>query len=624
MNPMAFLNACWRWMATSILVRLGLAMGTLACLSFGSILISTLIAESSSGKAYAINLSGSMRMMSYRLLSEGLMPELRAQLPDSQRLYESRLSHLGRVLDKRLADHPLVLRQYGDIVSRWRSSIQPAVMAAGTGDQEALRVLSREVPDLVERIDALVLGIEEDLERQIVFLRATQYALLAVIIALSVLTTWMLRGLLVRPLAELLKAANEVGRGSFATRVRHTGEDELGRLGAAFNTMLDEIAGMYAGLEDKVTAKTAELTRINQSLELLYRTSQRLSASDLTLEGIESTLREVERALDLGHSMLCLGEQGQVKAHPVLSNLSSEEKAALCKHRPCSDCFAASPSPMLAEGKAVSLIRLGDAESRLGVMPVLASDAQPLSPETLRILETVGHHIANALANMRQAEARHRIAVLEERAVIARELHDSIAQSLSYLKIQVTRLQPFLAGQPQAIEIAEEIRQGLSSAYRELRELITTFRLRVDERGLTLALPETVAEFSHKMGIEIALDNRLADILLSGNEELHVLRIIREALANIEKHAAASQVGLRLSVDGDGLVSVEITDDGRGFNPDQIPANHYGLAIMRDRAHSLDGLLEIESRPGLGTRVKLRFSAEKYRPHPVSKGEDDV
>lgn len=611
-------------MATSILVRLGLAMGTLAGLSFASILISTLIAESSSGKAYAINLSGSMRMMSYRLLSEGLMPELRAQLPESQRLYESRLTHLGRVLDKRLADHPGVLRQYEEIVSRWRSAIQPAVMAAGSGDQEALRGLARDIPDLVERIDALVLGIEEDLERQIVFLRATQYALLAVIIALSVLTTWMLRGLLVRPLADLLKAANAVARGSFATRVAHTGEDELGRLGGAFNMMLDEIAGMYAGLEDKVAAKTAELTRINQSLELLYRTSQRLSASDLTLEGIESTLREVESALKLGHSMLCLGEQGQIKAHTVLGNLSAKEKAALCSRHPCSACFSASSEALQVEGKALTVIRLGDAESPLGVIPVLAANAQPLPAETQRILETVGHHIANALANMRQAEARHRIAVLEERAVIARELHDSIAQSLSYLKIQVTRLQPFLDGQPQAVEIAEEIRQGLSSAYRELRELITTFRLRVDERGLALALPETVAEFSHKIGVQIALDNRLADILLSGNEELHVLRIIREALANIEKHAAASQVGLSLSVDEEGLVNIEIADDGRGFDPEQIPANHYGLSIMRDRAHSLDGLLEIESRAGQGTRVKLRFSAEKYRPHSVSRGEDDV
>ena len=132
----------------------------------------------------------------------------------------------------------------------------------------------------------------------------------------------MLHRQLVLPLAHLLEAAKTVSQGSFSTRVQHVGNDELGQLGRAFNTMVAEIASMYGNLEEKVKEKTLELTRTNQSLELLYHISQQLSASDLTLDKVQDILREVERELDIGHSMICISENGQLPAHKVTSDLT--------------------------------------------------------------------------------------------------------------------------------------------------------------------------------------------------------------------------------------------------------------------------------------------------------------
>lgn len=214
---------------------------------------------------------------------------------------------------------------------------------------------------------------------------------------------------------------------------------------------------------------------------------------------------------------------------------------------------------------------------------------------------------------MRRAEEKHRLAVLEERTVIARELHDSIAQSLSYLRIQVTRLEKCIDQGCDPRTIAEELKNGLAGAYRELRELITTFRLRIDERGFNVALQETVAEFSEKLGFPVQLTNAMSGIVLSANEEMHVIRIIREALSNIERHAQAKTASVTIAMDAFQAVTVRIRDDGKGFDTALKPANHFGVNIMHDRSAILDGRLEVESAPGQGTLIILQFLPQKIR-----------
>ena len=177
------------------------------------------------------------------------------------------------------------------------------------------------------------------------------------------------------------------------------------------------------------------------------------------------------------------------------------------------------------------------------------------------------------------------------------------------MKIQVSRLKPLVersgAGS-EAGEVLAELREGLNSAYRQLRELLTTFRLRIEGEGLAAALQTTVAEFSSRCSIPISLDAHLAGCTLTPNEEIHALQIVREALSNVLNHAQARQAEVKVSCNSDGSVSASVTDDGIGIRQ-AAGAHHYGMAIMEERAKNLGGRLTVENPPALGTRVTLHF-----------------
>lgn len=599
----------------SVLLRIGALMGFLALLSIVSILISTMIAEDISGRARAVNVSGSLRMLSFRTLSELQQPEKRPQALETILKVERRLYWLERFAANKSAPDALSARALQNLLQRWENQIRPLEMAIANGHAASLFSATREIPDFVDDIDEIVRLIEDELESRAKLLRAIQLGLLAVIVLISSITIWLLHHHLVQPLAQLLQAAKTVSRGSFSARVQHVSADELGQLGRAFNAMIGEIAGMYAHLEEKVTEKTQALTQSKQSLELLYRVSQQLSASDLTLDQIESILAEVGEALAIGSAMICISEHGHFPARTVVGDFSEDEAGLCCRQMDCCNCFVRSRQPLSEQAARHSLVVLpiGDSSGQLGALPILLPPGTELPPEKARIVETVGHHVSNALLNMRRTEEKHRLAVLEERNVIARELHDSIAQSLSYLKIQVTRLEKCIAENCNPQDILNELKTGLSSAYRELRELITTFRLRIDEGGFQAALESTIAEFSKKIGTPLEVSNTMPGLVFSANEEMHIIRIIREALSNIERHAKAQRAGVDIRVDETRRVTIRIFDDGRGFDPGAVPSNHFGTAIMRDRAHILGGILEVDSMPGQGCRIQLQFTPQHYR-----------
>lgn len=605
----------------SVLVRFAIVMSILAMLSLASIVISTLVADDISGRASAVNVSGSLRMLSFRTLSEVQQPDKREQAFETIKQFEKRLLGLDRFVTSKSPKGSNSTHAVHAVLQRWTTQIRPLELEAASGNPSALAQAAVDIPDFVDQIDQVVRLIEEELESKAGLLRVIQLGLLAGIAVISVFTILMLRAQLVMPLAHLLEAAKNVTQGSFKTRVKHDSADEMGQLGRAFNTMVEEIATMYAHLEDKVEEKTRELTRTNESLELLYRISQQLSASDLTLDKLQEILKEVEDSLHLGHSMICIRDNGLLPAHRVVGDMTQDEMQKLCSKQDCHNCLANShaPLPVQASGpSAMVAIPIGGAEGLQGAMHTMLPRDEKLPLEKARIIETVGHHVSNALLNMRRVEEKHRLAVLEERSVIARELHDSIAQSLSYLKIQVARLEKCIDQGCDTRPIALELKDGLSSAYRELRELITTFRLRIDERGFAVALQETVAEFSEKMGYAVQLRSELSDIVFSGNEEMHVIRIIREALSNTERHAQSSAALVHITIDQNHWVTVTMQDNGKGFDPNNVPANHFGTSIMADRAHILDGTIVVKSAPGEGTTITLSFLPQKYRQNEAT------
>jgi two-component system nitrate/nitrite sensor histidine kinase NarX len=377
---------------------------------------------------------------------------------------------------------------------------------------------------------------------------------------------------------------------------------------------VSEIATTYDNQKKLIEERTRELTESNRSLELMYKSALHLTDKNITPSMLKELLDHIEVELGLSAGTICISEHGVLPAHRLTSNLHPSEIKHLCDERDCENCFKNSRTATHRDAnnaQSMIFIPMKHMGSINGVMPFRLNTDIELPDWKFRVLEAIGSNLSMALSKLQHQEEVHRIAVLEERSTIARELHDSIAQSLSYLRIQVARLEKNHLSPEHQSEIVAELKSGLATAYKELRELISAFRLKIDERGFQTALIETAEEFGRRCNLQIDCHNQLSPTLLSANEEIHVLRIIREALANIEKHAGASNVTINATVTEHGVVAVQITDNGVGIGDAKSPENHYGLIIMEDRAQSLDGVITIRNRDQGGTEVLLTFVPEK-------------
>jgi two-component system nitrate/nitrite sensor histidine kinase NarX len=154
--------------------------------------------------------------------------------------------------------------------------------------------------------------------------------------------------------------------------------------------------------------------------------------------------------------------------------------------------------------------------------------------------------------------------------------------------------------------VSEEIREGINNAYRQLRELLTTFRLQMNGSGLDQALDDTVREFAERGNFEVLLQVEPLAFTLDASEQIHLLQIAREALSNCARHASAKHVRVNLRQHNEQL-ELLIEDDGCGIGQTSDPRQHHGLTIMQERARSLQGELNVSHKVPHGTRIYLSF-----------------
>jgi len=203
------------------------------------------------------------------------------------------------------------------------------------------------------------------------------------------------------------------------------------------------------------------------------------------------------------------------------------------------------------------------------------------------------------------------LAVAEERLRIAHEMHDGLAQVLAYVGTKAQAVREYLrAGKSEeAASQLEQLAAAAREVYGEVREGILALRAAGRTgRPIDEALSDYLIQWQDQTGIEadVALE---AGMTLPPERELQLVRIAQEALANVRKHSGAQRVALALAR-RDGKLCLDVTDDGRGFNPAGPHAGgapRFGLATMRERAQAIGGELEIDSAPGRGTRVHLRI-----------------
>lgn len=616
---MAELNTSLRH---SLLIRTAGAMTLITLVVLAGMGGAMLIAETARGNASTINVAGSLRMQSYRLSAMAFSAQSRNDQPADWGEINQALDTFEQTLHRAELTNPDIagaqsksaaLRQ--KIVQQWNAQIKPAYLGlqrSATGAQE-LRAVLQLTNAFVTEIDALVKQIERDTEARIGFLRFTISATLILTLLVMMLTMYLLHRTLLTPLRALVAFTTQIRRGDLKARTPHIGQDELGRLGHAFNLMAEDLSTLYGDLEARVAEKTADLERSNRCLELLYHSIARLYSGTVDSDTFKLLLREIEEVLELGPGSVCLVDPDSQDGVSVLSTTMKAEhgEIAFCSLSTCAECVSGEGLRMRElGGRRVISIALRDADRVHGVLQLVADQSSDVEPWKLRLLEALARHVGTAIGTVRRVEHQRVLSLMEERSVIARELHDSLAQSLSYMKIQVSRLGSVLergGNSRQADTVLGELREGLNSAYRQLRELLTTFRLRFEEENLTAVLEKTAQEFTQRGALAVDLDAQLTNCALSANEEIHILQIVREALSNVVHHAQAKQATIIIHSDPGGQVVVKVADDGVGVGNKAASVHHYGMAIMEERARSLGGELKVENRPEGGALVEVRF-----------------
>jgi signal transduction histidine kinase len=250
---------------------------------------------------------------------------------------------------------------------------------------------------------------------------------------------------------------------------------------------------------------------------------------------------------------------------------------------------------------------------RQGLLLVGTRTRRAFPAEGRRSLSRLASATSLVLENARLYAESQRLAVLEERDRIAREMHDSLAQILGLLGLKANLAAELLARND--LESVQNeigsIEEAAESGYREVRASILELRSRTfAERGLLQGLIEYVTKFSAETGIQAEVQvGDGAPGPISPAAEIQLIRIVQEALANVRKHARAREAVVRLEV-ADSHVLALVRDDGCGFDlPEALieRGSHFGLQTMRERAESIGGELTIETALGAGTTVAARI-----------------
>ncbi len=237
---------------------------------------------------------------------------------------------------------------------------------------------------------------------------------------------------------------------------------------------------------------------------------------------------------------------------------------------------------------------------------ITALEFAPEDEETLVRFATAA---AIAIDNAHLNQRLRTLAVAEERVRIAREIHDGMAQILAYVNTKAQAVKAYLdKDKPeQASAQLEQLASAAREVYTDAREGIMALRTRVGpDQPLSEALQHYIERWELQSGIAGSLEIE-GEIQVSTTVELQLLRILQEALSNTRKHSGATQVEVRIHQEQDRLIA-SVEDDGTGFDPSNRPREafpRFGLAIMRERAESIGGSLDLETSPGSGTRVKI-------------------
>jgi len=519
------------------------------------------------------------------------------------------------------------------------------------GEQSRIEILDTEeglihdvaVPILEGKVGTVRVGMSE---RRLLGAVASITRFLLLVTGLvslaSVGGAYVLTSVMTRPILDLVKATEAVGRGDFTRKARLWAMDEIGQLGVAFNAMTEALARFRADVEEvnrRLLRRNEELSALNA----LAATASRSLKLEEVLDGALGRVLEVLR-LQAGWIFLQDGRSGSLvlAAYKGLSadffEEQSEQYSGKCT---CREVMASGEARVIDDVRHCPLLSRAAVEKRsfsahagvplkakdraLGIMNVACEGEHRFGEEDLRLLTSIGHQIGMAVENARLYEEVRRkeegrrllldkliIAQEEERRRIARELHDEVGQSLTALIMGLGGVEETIPpGLEQLRRHLEDIRTQTARTLEETRRLMVDLRPSIlDDLGLIPAICWYAETYLPLAGVAPRIEVVGSKRRLSASVETALFRVVQEAITNIARHAEAREATIRVAFEASS-VAVSIEDDGKGFDPGKRRREHaLGLLGMEERITLLGGALTIDSLPGRGTRIVLEIPIE--------------
>ncbi len=622
------MNRDSRW---SLGAKLTAAATPFLLLGFLAISLTLWVSWQLEGGAAAVNEAGRMRMQAYRIALARATPN---QVGVSAHVAEFERSLL--LLRNGDPERPLfvpwddtVTAGFGDITESWNRFRTAATRSVPATEEPLVDATVK----FVEQIDQWVVAIERHLSRWTAILHLLQIAMMALTVLGA--STLVYTGYLfvLEPVGLLKQAFQKIERGDLGARVGAAGNDEFATLAKGFNGMAGNLQSMYRNLEGKVAEKTAQLEEKRARLEALYSVTT-LLAGATALETLAHGF--VDQVMAVSHAdgvALRWSDEGNAKyvmlaSSGIPASMAGDEHCLMANQCHCgapampggarvipirSDQPATFPHCADAGFQTVVCVPVRHHDRIKGEIDLFFHARHQISSAEQSLLEALATHLAAAMENLRLGALEREAAVAQERNFLARELHDSIAQSLAFLKLQVQLLRDAQAqGNLSLLEQAvSEIDEGVRESYGDVRALLMHFRTRANIEDIEPALRTTLRKFEHQSAIHTELSMQGHGVSLAPDLQLQVLHVVQEALSNVRKHAGAKCVWL--DVQQQPQWRFEVRDDGHGFEQENplLDETHVGLHIMAERAERIGATLEVFSTSNHGTSVVLTLPADR-------------
>ena len=533
--------------------------------------LSLAIMSSNKYDAEAINISGSLRMQSYRLLYE--MQEQPESVETNLRRYHISLHSSALLEVQNQFFTPNVLKHsYQNILQRWTNMEKYA-------RQHDVKNYSNQLTDYVADVDYFVFELQRFSEQKWILGVSVLFFAMWLILLMVSYVIWYTQREVVKPLHLMTKASMQVQMRQFNhIPLDTTKQNELGTLARIFTQMSTELGQLYSRLEETVNEKTQKLRQTNRSLTTLYQSSQILNANTINDKVLSQVLDHILVSENLKY---------------IKVEVMGAEHWDIAFGTQDLDCS------LQTETLSVDNEEFGELSWQAGLP----------CPDP-RMMQNLAQMLGRALYFQKSLRQQEQLLLMEERSIIARELHDSLAQVLSFLQIQLTLLKHNLkkegdSSKEQSLVIIRDFEQALSSGYAQLRELLATFRLTIQEANLQLALEQVIDSLRSQTTMQMNVNCQLPSQSLNPQQLVHVLQIVREATTNAIKHSQGTAIEISAKINAEGEYEILVEDNGIGIQELEEPEGHYGLNIMTERSRQLNAEFNIIRRKQGGTQVKI-------------------